>query len=951
MLYFIKNNPEKLYNKYKSIKSDYIEDKKMKETIIYRLIELKADIELLEIFSFDKKNQFIQNYLCEKYKENPKKLLWLYNCSNLKKEIDNRIISRLIELDAEDELLKLYEIEKSNYQIRNYLFERYKDNPDKLYWLYYNSTEKQIIINRLIKLDAENELLEIFKSDRSKTVQKYLFEKYSFKKYEGNDEKLSWLFSNYSNVVDYYIWRINKKTFNYKKFYVENIHFLKLLKYDPELLLYVFDKLSNKYKQYLLLSCYGISKFVNNTPEYVFFPELKEFYPNVINSKYKRITEFSNLFEKVYNIAEKEKSENLFRLAYLLDRSKYIKKIDVIKNNKTIVKDIIEEKKKINSKFSDKIVNADSKQNVENLLKLKANEISRLYSNELFSMQNAVIKRDNRKIIPYPFPQKAYLNISNEPYTTTSNQLCKSYTIVKDKDTKVLQLSKDLKKILLNLDNSDEIMKAKSSAQNKISKVISEKEFIKMIEESDPELANENIIINKLGKILIKDIRINIVKTILTFSTYSNNTLWLKYILKTSNLDRLKYIISISIRDKFSTGNFNFIGSLCNSSDIISKRSIKGHSYMINCVAFSPDGEMIVSGSNDDKTIKLWDVNTGNEIKTFHYHSSYSAGFNCIAFSPDGEMIVSGSGFSTVKLWDVSTGKGIKSFQGHSGSINSVAFSPDGEMIVSGSNDDKTIKLWDVSTGKEIKSFQGHSYSINSVAFSPDGEMIVSGGNDKTIKLWDVSTGKEIKSFQDRSGRINNVAFSPDGKMIVSGSKDDKIIKLWDVNTGKEIKSFQGNSGSINSVAFSPDGEMIISGSNGDKTIKLWDVSTGKWIKSFKSHSGSIESVAFSPDGEMIVSGNANGTIEVWDISSYFAYKNANLLLTEHLLYFLLNPNPESLPDLIKFKNNLQKFPQYMQEPVKENITTIIERAGKQSKSIELINKNKPKSIDIEIKH
>ncbi|MEG4632638.1 WD40 repeat domain-containing protein [Microcoleus sp. AR_TQ3_B6] len=290
-------------------------------------------------------------------------------------------------------------------------------------------------------------------------------------------------------------------------------------------------------------------------------------------------------------------------------------------------------------------------------------------------------------------------------------------------------------------------------------------------------------------------------------------------------------------------------------------RTLQGHSSSVNSVSFSPDGKTLASGSVDN-TIKLWDITTGKEIRTLQGHSNSVRG---VSFSPDGKTLASGSYDKTIKLWDITTGKEIRTLQGHSSSVNSVSFSPDGKTLASDS-DDKTIKLWDITTGKEIRTLQGHSNSVNSVSFSPDGKTLASGSDDKTIKLWDITTGKEIRTLQGHSNFVNSVSFSPDGKTLASGS-EDKTIKLWDITTGKEIPTLLGHSDLVNSVSFSPDGKTLASGSV-DKTIKLWDITTGKEIRTLQGHSNSVISVSFSPDGKTLAFGSRNNTIKLWDITT-----------------------------------------------------------------------------------
>ncbi|KAH8691808.1 NACHT and WD40 domain protein [Talaromyces proteolyticus] len=287
-------------------------------------------------------------------------------------------------------------------------------------------------------------------------------------------------------------------------------------------------------------------------------------------------------------------------------------------------------------------------------------------------------------------------------------------------------------------------------------------------------------------------------------------------------------------------------------------QTLEGHSGSVQSVAFSRDGQMVASGSNDN-TVKLWDTKTGTELQTLkgHWESVQS-----VAFSPDGQMVASGSWDDTIKLWDTKTGTELQTLKGHSESVYSVAFSRDGQMVASGSWDD-TIKLWDTKTGTELQTLKGHSESVHSVAFSRDSQMVASGSGDHTIKLWDMKTGTELQTLKGHSGLVYSVAFSRDGQMVASGSNDN-TIKLWDTKTGTELQTLKGHWESVQSVAFSPDGQMVASGS-GDHTIKLWDTKTGTELQTLKGHSESVHSVAFSPDSQMVASGSSDHTIKLWD--------------------------------------------------------------------------------------
>ncbi len=332
------------------------------------------------------------------------------------------------------------------------------------------------------------------------------------------------------------------------------------------------------------------------------------------------------------------------------------------------------------------------------------------------------------------------------------------------------------------------------------------------------------------------------------------------------------------VNQKHSIVDYPAFSPILNLQDIlvqIQQKNAFGDSSRPLNVVFSPDGKTIASGS--DNTIKLWDITTGQVIKTL----TGNEGIKSVAFSPDGKIIAAGGygkpiaagGFDkTIKLWDVTTGKVIKTLSSQTNSIYEIIFSPDGKILASRSYNN-VIQLWDITTGKVIKNLSEHTDSVNSIVFSPDGKILASASSDNTIKLWDVTTGKASKTLTGHVDTVDSVAFSPDGNTIVSGSYD-KTIKLWDVTTGK-AKTLTGNNSVITSVAFSPDGNMIVSGS-GDRKIKLWDITTGKATSTIDGHEGSVKNVAYSPDGKMIASTGEDNKIKLWDFSNHQDIKTLN---------------------------------------------------------------------------
>lgn len=234
-----------------------------------------------------------------------------------------------------------------------------------------------------------------------------------------------------------------------------------------------------------------------------------------------------------------------------------------------------------------------------------------------------------------------------------------------------------------------------------------------------------------------------------------------------------------------------------------------GHSKAVLALAISPDGQTLVSGSDDD-TIKILNLKTGEEISTIKANSRTVLS---VAISPDQQMVVSGSSDSRVRLWNLKTGECIKTLATHAYRVSSVAISQDGYTVAS-SSWDKTIKIWPKST------LTGHLKPVTSIVIGLNSQILVSASVDRRIIVWNLNTGEKIYTLDGHSDVVNSVAISPDSQKIVSGSDDEKI-KVWNLSNGQEAYTVNGHLDGVNALVFSPDGQILVSGGK-DTTIKVW---------------------------------------------------------------------------------------------------------------------------------
>jgi WD40 repeat protein len=132
-------------------------------------------------------------------------------------------------------------------------------------------------------------------------------------------------------------------------------------------------------------------------------------------------------------------------------------------------------------------------------------------------------------------------------------------------------------------------------------------------------------------------------------------------------------------------------------------------------------------------------------------------------------LALSASFDGTLRLWDVATGESVRTFTGHTGGVHSCAFSLDGRQALSASADG-TLRLWDVATGEPVRTFTGHTGEVHNCAFSPDGRQALSASADRTLRLWDVATGQVLARWLTESP-LYCVAYGPDGRLVLAGDR------------------------------------------------------------------------------------------------------------------------------------------------------------------------------------
>jgi WD40 repeat protein len=204
----------------------------------------------------------------------------------------------------------------------------------------------------------------------------------------------------------------------------------------------------------------------------------------------------------------------------------------------------------------------------------------------------------------------------------------------------------------------------------------------------------------------------------------------------------------------------------------------EGLDGIVHTVALSPDDRLLAVGGRftgrkeEHGAIRLIDFLTGQILTLLTGHEGM---IDDLAFSQDGNRLISGGGDHTARIWDVQSRKTLHILKGHTEKIFTVAFSPDGELAVTGS-EDNTLKFWDAKSGTLITTLEEHTGDVESAVFTPDGKYLLSGSLDKTIRMWDTRSCKFIKVLTKLQSGVLSLSISPDGTEVIAGCVDSATV-------------------------------------------------------------------------------------------------------------------------------------------------------------------------------
>ncbi len=291
-------------------------------------------------------------------------------------------------------------------------------------------------------------------------------------------------------------------------------------------------------------------------------------------------------------------------------------------------------------------------------------------------------------------------------------------------------------------------------------------------------------------------------------------------------------------------------------------------------LAVSPDKSAIAAGRGNQ--IHVYDAGSGNYVRALvnpdlkddkgqPFDVAHLDIVQALAFSPDGRLIVSG-GYQEVLVWDAQTGVRLHKLTGFSDRVVALDVSKDLKLAAGGGGpaQEGEIKVFDLNTGNLLLDIKnGHSDTVFGVRFSPDGTKLATCAADKFIKVFELPSGKFIKSFEGHTHHVMDVGWKSDGKTLASAGADN-VIKVWDYEKGEQTRTITAHGKQVTRLAFIGTTPQIAT-TSGDATVKFWNVDNGGNVRNFGGSNDFLYAVGVSPDGAVVAAGGEESVVRLYN--------------------------------------------------------------------------------------
>ena len=281
-------------------------------------------------------------------------------------------------------------------------------------------------------------------------------------------------------------------------------------------------------------------------------------------------------------------------------------------------------------------------------------------------------------------------------------------------------------------------------------------------------------------------------------------------------------------------------------------KELKSHDGGVTAVAFHDNGSQVLSGGAD-KTVKLWDWNTGKATRTW---GPLPDAISTLAFSRDFARLGASAG-NTVRIWNLADGKELLSLV-HPAKVSSISFSQDSTKLATGAADG-LVRIWDLTLGKEMEFFQQKG-PVGAVAFHNSNSAVVATGSDNQATVYSLAINRLVVTGP---AAIRALAISPSGSHVVTG-EDDKTVKLWNAGNGVNERNFAGAEGPITALAVSRD-QVLLAVASADGNVRLYTFNDGRQQGILKV-AGKVRALAFSPDNQILAGACDDQTTLTWNV-------------------------------------------------------------------------------------